>query len=94
MKKLLLFFGFLLCISVSAQEKKKDSATTDKLYEYKARFFRPSDCYCPGEVISKELKRGDNDFSPYQYKYQNPIKLDSIADEKKKEEILSFIRKI
>jgi hypothetical protein len=32
---------------------------------------------CPGTVIYKELKKGDKDFSPYQYKYQNPIKLDS-----------------
>ncbi|HAT91311.1 MAG TPA: hypothetical protein DCS36_02660, partial [Sphingobacterium sp.] len=75
-------------------EKKKDSATTDKLYEYKARIFYPTDCSCTDRVIYKELKKGDKDFSPYQYKYQNPIKLDSIADEKKKEEILSFIRKI
>ena len=77
-------------VLASAQEKKKDSATT-KLYEYKARTFYPNGCTCPERVVSKEV---DKDFSPYQYKYQNPIRLDSIADEKKKEDILSFIRKI
>lgn len=91
MKKLLFFFCLSIGVLVSAQEKKKDSATTDKLYEYKARTFYPNGCTCPERVVSKEV---DKDFSPYQYKYQNPIRLDSIADEKKKEEILSFIRKI
>lgn len=80
MKNILFFF----CLSIglaSALEKKKDSATTDKLYEYKARFFYSNGCTCPERVISKEV---DKDFSPYQYKYQNPVRLDSIADEKKK----------
>lgn len=93
MKKLLLFCSFLLCISISAQEKKKDSATFDKqLFEYKPRIFYPYDCSCPGEVIYKELKKGDKEFNPYQYEYQNPINIDSFKEEDK-EKILDFIRK-
>lgn len=93
MKKLLIFCGFLLCASVSAQEKKKDSVTFDKqLFEYKPRIFYPYDCSCPGEVIYKELKKGDKDFNPYQYEYQNPINIDSFKEEDK-EKILDFIRK-
>lgn len=93
MKKLLLLCGFFLCVSVSAQEKKKDSVTFDKqLFEYKPRIFYPYDCSCPGEVIYKELKKGDKEFNPYQYEYQNPINIDSFKEEDK-EKILDFIRK-
>ena len=59
---------------------------------YKPRIFYPYDCSCPGEVIYKELKKGDKDFNPYQYEYQNPINIDSFKEEDK-EKILDFIRK-
>ncbi|MHA6726519.1 hypothetical protein ACX3PU_00470 [Chryseobacterium sp. A301] len=45
-----------------------------------------------GKFIYKELKKGDKDFNPYNYKYQNSIKLDSLHKEDK-EKILDFIRK-
>ncbi|MDC8099643.1 hypothetical protein [Chryseobacterium rhizosphaerae] len=79
MKKLVLFFWiFLVGGIVSAQEKKKDTV----IHQYKPRIFYPYDCSCPGKVIYKELKPGDKEFNPYEYKEQKPIPLDSLYNKK------------
>lgn len=94
MKKILLLIAFCFFAFISAQEKKKDSVTFDKqMFEYKPRIFYPYDCSCPGEVIYKELKKGDKEFNPYQYEYQNPIRLDSLPKAKSRDKSLPFIRK-
>lgn len=85
MKNLLFFFCLSLGFCVSAQEKKKDSVDIDKLlYEFKPRIYYPCDCSCPRKVIYKELKKGDTDFNPYQYKEIRPIIIDSLPKEMQK----------
>lgn len=93
MKKTLFFlcisFGFL----ASAQEKKKDSVDIDKLlYEFKPRIFYPYDCSCPDRVIYKEVKKGDKEFNPYNYKEIRPITIESLPKEMQ-DEILEQIYK-
>ncbi|WP_312090935.1 hypothetical protein [Chryseobacterium sp.] len=88
---------FLFCIGFgffsSAQQKKEDSAKISKeIFEYKPRIFYPYDCSCPDRVIYKEVKKGDKNFNPYEYKEIRPIIIDSLKEEDKKQ-ILDYIRK-
>lgn len=85
MKNILIFCGFLFFVSASAQKKKKDSAKADKtVYQYKYRLYRPSDCFCPNPNDHIERKN----FNPYQYKEQNPIKIDSADWDKIKDYVI------
>lgn len=84
-KKIVFICGFLFFVSVSAQEKKKDSADISKeIFEYKPRIFYPYDCSCPDRVIYKELKKGDTEFNPYNYKEIKVIKIEDFNEEEKK----------
>lgn len=98
----MVYFSLLLYISTikvglgffcSAQQNEKDSVRIHKeIFEYKPRIFYPYDCSCPDRVIYKEVKKGDKNFNPYNYKEIRPIVIDSLnGDDKKK--FLDFIRK-
>lgn len=89
MKNILFFFCITLGFSASAQEKKKDSV----IYEYKPRIYYPFDCSCPDKVIYKELKKGDKNFNPYQYKEIRVIKIDSLKKEDQEKILQQIYRK-
>ncbi len=93
MKFLCFFFFIGLGFFCSAQQNEKDSISVRKeILEYKPRIFYPYDCSCPDRIIYKELKEGDKNFNPYNYKEIRPIIIDSLnVDDQKK--ILDFIRK-
>lgn len=93
MKILCFFFFISLGYFVSAQQNKNDSVSVHKeIFEYKPRIFYPYDCSCPDRIIYKEVKEGDKNFNPYNYKEIKPIIIDSLKiDDQKK--ILDFIRK-
>ncbi|MPS72460.1 MAG: hypothetical protein E2590_04835 [Chryseobacterium sp.] len=93
MKILCFFFCIGFGFFSSAQEKKKDSVDIDKLlYEFKPRIFYPYDCSCPDRVIYKEVKKGDKEFNPYNYKEIRPIRIESLPKEMQ-DEILEQIYK-
>lgn len=93
MSKIFFFFCIGLGFFASAQEKKKDSVNSDlKDYVFKPRVYYPSDSSCPGKVIYKELKKGDTDFNPYNYKEIKVIKIEDFNEEEKKT-LFDFIKK-
>jgi len=74
MKNILFFFCIALGFLASAQQKKKDSIDFNpEFFNYKPRLYRPSDCFCPNP--DKPIER--KSLNPYQYEFQNPVKIDS-----------------